>query len=138
MNHYDDHGVGDLKARISELEDEIKQQAIIIGKSIDDNDKVVMEFRGKEIEYEKRIAELEARVAQIKEFSDGNMYYIPRRTMMGLKAILSDTRKPLAVVEGRVYMQDNSSWLTVTEVPLMPDQPVTVVVMPKEGGDGQD
>ena len=98
----------ELLARISELEEESKQQAEIIGRSIDDNDKVVMEFRGKEVEYERRIAELEAELAMVAKnwfdgtYDDGRYIVVGLVEANNIRKVLSDTRKPLAVVKASI------------------------------------
>jgi hypothetical protein len=123
MNHYDDHGVGDLKARIAELEDKL--------------DCMVQNMKSME---DKMILD-QAKLAMIGEAFipiEGN-YFDASNTCAIISSILSDTRKPLAVVE--CHYSDDEWWeevdgdktLTIYAEPCGNSVPATVIVMPKEG-----
>ncbi len=86
-----------------------------------------------------RIVELEAKLAMVKNiihkstrcYFDSTVY-ISRSMKPELDSILSDTSKPLAVVDSFAFMQDNAGWLGTVELPPMKEGPVTIIVMPKE------
>ena len=132
MNHYDDHGVGDLEARIAKLEAENKRlSGLVVSPHPGSQDKLM---------YRDRAITAEAKLAMIGEAFipiEGN-YFDASNTCAIISSILSDTRKPLAVVE--CHCSDDEWWeevdgdktLTIYAEPCGNSVPATVIVMPKE------
>jgi len=106
-----------------------------------------------EDELRARVAELEAKLAGVERYravalpvrcvcdiyGSSQCRYCEYETWR-LDAILSDTRKPLAVEEGVVAVEGKTTHYAVIKAPC--DLPAgtegTVVFMPKEGNDGVD
>jgi hypothetical protein len=122
MNHYDDHGVGDLKARIAELEAENKRlSGLVVSPHPGSQDKLM---------YRDRAITAEAKLARVKEWLgayDYTSHYPPSEAL----AILSDTRKPLAVVDGW-YAPGDEFPVHISDYGVDNELPVTVIIMPKE------
>jgi len=92
--------------------------------------------------YQEKIRSLEAKLAQVKEWRNLINGRASEMTLDNLDAILSDTRKPLAVEEG--WYTDESWWtddvgdktFELLKEKYADHVPVTVIVMPKEDADG--
>ena len=122
MNHYDDHGVGDLKARIAELEAENKRlSGLVVSPHPGSQDKLM---------YRDRAITAEAKLARVKE-AWCNIGLPQNDDTELLDAILSDTRKPLAVVDGW-YAPGDEFPVHISDYGVDNELPVTVIIMPKE------
>ena len=118
--------LGDLKARIAELE----------GK-LDLSNKLL-------VEYTRRFHAAEAKLARVKAWastvhtvdSDPISVILHIADEMGrLAAILSDTSQPLAVVDGW-YAPGDDFPVRISDYGVDNEVPVTVIIMPKEATDG--
>ena len=144
----------ELRRRIGELE---AQNARLKGRGIEDMKDCIAELENRIVEldgykerWRSRAVAAEAKLARVKEWRDStDIMQVENGDFGRLDAILSDTRKPLAVVEGYVWA-DFAEEFARYAFSVAKDQvddfddadsvhtPVTVIVLPKEGDNGVD